>query len=110
MVQAETVGAVCVIRVDAVRLDSPVGTVIRNTIASRLQPESKFVIDLAKVKLVDSGGLGSLVAALKTVNGQQAKLVLSSMQKSVKLMFELSRMDRQFALADDLDAALATLA
>lgn len=110
MVQAETIGDVCVIRVNAVRLDSPVGTVIRNTIASRLEDHRKFVLDMSQIKLVDSGGLGSLVAALKTVSGQNARFLLSGMQKSVRLMFELSRMDRQFTLVEDVPAALAALA
>lgn len=106
MVSLEEVDGVCVLKVDVVRLDSAVGTVIRNTVLSRLETHSKFVLNMADVKLVDSGGLGSLVAVLKNVSSQQSQLILVAMQKSVRLMFELSRMDKQFKMSEDLNAAL----
>ncbi|NJM32875.1 MAG: STAS domain-containing protein [Limnobacter sp.] len=106
MVSIEESDQVCVIKVDSVRLDSAVGTVIRNSVGSRLESHNKFVLDLTDVKLVDSGGLGSLVAILKNTSANKAHLVLAGMQKSVKLMFELSRMDRQFTLYPDVTSAL----
>ena len=109
MVSIQDIGDVCVFKVNAVRLDSAVGTVIRNSIVSRLETQTKFVLDLSEVKLVDSGGLGSLVAVLKNASSQKAKFVLAGMQKSVKLMFELSRMDRQFTLYPDVNAAVEGL-
>lgn len=109
MISINDIDDVCVMKVDAVRLDSAVGTVIRNSIVSRLETQNKFVVDLSQVKLVDSGGLGSLVAILKNTASHEAKFGLASMQKSVRLMFELSRMDRQFKLYDNVDAACAAM-
>lgn len=105
MISINDVGDVCVLKVDAVRLDSAVGTVIRNSIISKLETQSKFVVDLSQVKLVDSGGLGSLVAILKNTTSHGGQFSLCSMQKSVRLMFELSRMDRQFMLYENVDLA-----
>lgn len=107
MVSTEDIGDVCVLRVEAVRLDSAVGTIIRNAVVSKLETNKKFALDIAAVKLVDSGGLGSLVALLKNISNNQGKLVLVGMNKSVRMMFELSRMDRQFSLSDDMPKALA---
>lgn len=109
MVSTEEVGDVFVLRVEAVRLDSAVGTIVRNSVVPRLESGNKFVVDIAQVKLVDSGGLGSLVALLKNITNHQGRLVLVGMNKSVRMMFELSRMDRQFSLQDDLSKALAFL-
>ena len=106
MVSTEDIGDVCVLRIDSVRLDSAVGTIIRNEVVSRIEADKKFVLDITAVKLVDSGGLGSLVALLKSISNNQAKLVLVGMNKSVRMMFELSRMDRQFVLVDDMPKAL----
>ncbi len=106
MVSVEDIGDVCVLRVEAVRLDSAVGTIIRNAVLSRVEVGKKFVLNIDSVKLVDSGGLGSLVALLKSISNNQAKLVLVGMNKSVRMMFELSRMDRQFVLTDDMPKAL----
>lgn len=105
MVSIEDIGDVCVLRVDAVRLDSAVGTIIRNAVVSKIETSKKFALDIAAVKLVDSGGLGSLVALLKNISNNQGKLVLVGMNKSVRMMFELSRMDRQFSLVDDMPKA-----
>lgn len=106
MVSTEQIGDVCVLRVEAVRLDSAVGTIIRNAVVSKLETTKKFALDIAAVKLVDSGGLGSLVALLKNITNNHGKLVLVGMNKSVRMMFELSRMDRQFSLIDDMPKAL----
>ena len=64
MVSTEELGDVFVLRVEAVRLDSAVGTIIRNAVVSKLENTKKFAVDIGNVKLVDSGGLGSLVAFL----------------------------------------------
>lgn len=109
MVSTEEVGDIFVLRVDAVRLDSAVGTIIRNAVVSKLDATRKFALDISVVKLVDSGGLGSLVALLKNITNHQGKLALVGMNKSVRMMFELSRMDRQFSLLDDMPKAVAFL-
>lgn len=109
MISIQDIDDVCVLKVNASRLDSAVGTVIRNAVATRCEDQRKFVLDLSEVKLVDSGGLGSMVAILKNAARQEARFVLSGMQRSVRLMFELSRMDRQFTLYEDVDQAVQGL-
>lgn len=109
MISTEDINGVLVVRVDAVRLDSAVGTIIRNAVIAKIEGQNKVAIDISSVKLVDSGGLGSLVALLKNVMSHKGKLALVGMHKSVRMMFELSRMDRQFLMVDDLGQALAQL-
>jgi anti-sigma B factor antagonist len=109
VVSTEDIGDVCVLRVDAVRLDSAVGTIIRNAVVSKIESSKNFALDISAVKLVDSGGLGSLVALLKNISNAQGRLVLVGMNKSVRMMFELSRMDRQFSLVDDMPKAILIL-
>ena len=107
MVSTEEVGDIFLLRVDAVRLDSAVGTIIRNTVVSKLDTTRKFALDIGAVKLVDSGGLGSLVALLKNITNHQGKLAVVGMNKSVRMMFELSRMDRGGVRADQCRARRA---
>lgn len=109
MISTEDLGDVVVLKVEAVRLDSAVGTLLRNTVVPLLDSKRKFALDIAAVKLVDSGGLGSLVALLKNITNHQGKLVLVGMNKPVRMMFELSRMDRQFSLLDDMPKAIDLL-
>jgi anti-sigma B factor antagonist len=110
MVSIKEIGGVLVLYVEAVRLDGAVGAVLRNTVASKIDSRKKIAIDIGGVKLVDSGGLGSLVALLKSITSNQGKLVLVGMHKSVRVMFELSRMDRQFVLVEELTDAVNQLA
>lgn len=109
MISTEELGDVYVLRVEAVRLDSAVGTIIRNAVVSKMDNTKKFAVDISNVKLVDSGGLGSLVALLKNITNHQGKLALVGMNKSVRMMFELSRMDRQFSLVEDMPKAITFL-
>lgn len=109
MISSRDEGQTCVFKVDSVKFDSAVGAVLRNAIASRLETNRQFVLDMAEVKLVDSGGLGALVAVLKNAKKNEAKFALVNLQKSVKLMLELSRMDRQFDIHPDLQTAIEKL-
>lgn len=109
MLSVEENQEICILTIDAPRFDSAVGTLIRNAVMSRLDTMTRFVVDMSKVKLVDSGGLGSLVVILKNATSNKAELYLAGMQKPVRLMFELSRMDRQFNLFDDVKSACESL-
>jgi anti-anti-sigma factor len=54
------------------------------------------LIDLADVTFMDSSGLSALVSALKMVRTAGGKLYLCSINEQVKMVFELTRMDRVF--------------
>ncbi len=61
------------------------------------------LIDLKDVTFMDSSGLSALVSALKTVRTAGGKLYLSSINEQVKMVFELTRMDRVFETFADQD-------
>ncbi len=54
------------------------------------------LIDLKEVTFVDSSGLGALVSALKTVRSSGGKLCICSINEHVRMLFELTSMDRVF--------------
>jgi len=54
------------------------------------------LIDLQSVTFMDSSGLSSLVSALKAVRTAGGKLYLCSINDQVKMVFQLTRMDRVF--------------
>lgn len=54
------------------------------------------LIDLKDVTFVDSSGLGALVSALKTVRSAGGKLCICSINEQVRMLFELTSMDRVF--------------
>ncbi|ARV61288.1 sulfate transporter [Nostocales cyanobacterium HT-58-2] len=54
------------------------------------------LIDLQDVKFIDSSGLGALVSVAKSVRNAGRKLYVCSINDQVKMLFELTKMDRIF--------------
>src|SRR3989442_11397499 len=63
----------------------------------------RFVIDLVGVSVVDSSGLSTLVRFFKRVRSGGGRLRLVGLQRPVRRVFELTRLDRAF----DIDGAVA---
>lgn len=61
------------------------------------------LVDLQDVKFIDSSGLGALVSAMKMVRSAGGKLFVCSINDQVKMIFELTRMDRVFDKFADRD-------
>lgn len=59
------------------------------------------LLDLQDIKFMDSSGLGALVSAMKTVKTAGGKLCLCSVKDQVRMIFELTRMDRVFESFSD---------
>lgn len=56
------------------------------------------LIDFQDVTFMDSSGLGALVLALKTVRAAGGKLYICSVNEQIKMLFELTSMDRVFEI------------
>jgi len=61
-----------------------------------LETHSKLVIDLGRLRFVDSSGLGAFISCLRKLNAKGGDLKLCGMQKPVRAVFELVRMHRIF--------------
>jgi anti-anti-sigma factor len=57
-----------------------------------------LMVDMEKVEFIDSQGLQKLVAALRLMTSQKSNLLLCSQQPSVRLVFEITRIDQLFAV------------
>ena len=68
--------------------------------------ERKFVIDFANTGYIDSSGLGVLVSLSKKIREQGGELRLSSLNEDLRTLFELTKLDTLFRIADDKDQAL----
>lgn len=65
-----------------------------------------LLIDLEKITFVDSSGLGILVVVLKKVRASNRKMYVCSINEQVKMLFELTSMDRVFEVLPNRDAFL----
>jgi anti-sigma B factor antagonist len=57
-----------------------------------------IVIDFQDVSFMDSSGLGALVLSLKTIRSAGIQLYLCSINEQIKMLFELTSMDRVFEI------------
>jgi len=64
------------------------------------------VVDLQKVGMLDSAGLGLLISFLKQVSERGGELHLSGLQKRVGLVFDITRTRRIFGIYDTVQDAV----
>jgi len=67
----------------------------------------KFVIDFTRTGYIDSSGLGVLVSLSKKIREQGGDLRLAGLNEDLQTLFELTKLDTLFNIADSRDAALA---
>lgn len=78
-------------------LDGTKATQFRQDISEIVSAGTKIVlIDFQDVTFMDSSGLGALVLALKTVRAAGSMLVVCSINEQIRILFELTSMDRVF--------------
>ncbi len=74
------------------------------------QGNNKIVVNLVEVNFIDSSGLASLVQGMKHCRSAGGDLYLCELRQPVRVIFELTRLDRAFAVFDGETEALAAFA
>ncbi|QYO67107.1 STAS domain-containing protein [Leptolyngbya sp. 7M] len=83
-------------------LDSTKTQELRDRVDQGIEQGAKIIlVDLKDVTFMDSSGLGALVTALKTVRSEGGKLCVCSVNDQVRILFELTSMDRIFEIFRD---------
>ena len=67
-----------------------------------------LVIDLSKVPMVDSSGIGSLIRCHSAVNANGGKVKLAGVNDVVRQSFKTTRLDKVFEFYADESTALAS--
>ena len=81
------------------RLDINNAAKLRKQVAEIINNKPNLLlVDLKNVSFMDSSGLGALVAALKTVRGIGADMVLCSPNEQVSMLLELTSMSKIFKI------------
>ena len=88
------------------RLDLQGGAVLLQQIAA-IEPEqdSLWLIDMAHVEFIDSAGRLALVEALNLAQCSNCPLLICHLRPSVRLIFELTQLDRIFEIVDSSTVA-----
>lgn len=85
------------------RLDAHNSSALKDAILHVIeQGETQIVVQLDKVRFIDSSGLGALLSGYKNAAAKSGKLILVSVQPQVLSMFELTRLNHIFEIYTDL--------
>ena len=68
---------------------------------------TRLIIDLAGSPRVTSPGIGNIVALTADANTNSSRVVLCNIQPYVAMVIGITKLDRFFTIASDLDAAIA---
>lgn len=92
-------------------LDGTRATEFRKEISEYVENGAKVIlIDFKDVTFMDSSGLGALVLSLKTVRAANTQMCLCSINEQIKMLFELTSMDRVFDIYPNREAFEAAIA
>jgi len=90
------------------RLDVAGAPALKDAVSQAMKNgKPRLVIDLEGVSFVDSSGLGSVVAALKQVRSSQGDLRLAAPNQQVRVVLELTTLDRVFPYYATVEEALS---
>ncbi|MDB9303412.1 STAS domain-containing protein [Nodularia spumigena CS-591/12] len=95
-------------QVKVVKLSGIVNTTsteeLRQHITDLLESDAKIVlVDCQDVSFMDSSALGALVLAFKTLRAAETRLVLCSINEQVRILLELTGMDKVFEIFANQD-------
>lgn len=78
-------------------LDGIRGNELRREVSTIMDKGTNILLlDLKNVKFIDSSGLGALVSAMQIVRKTDGQLFICSINDQVKMLFQLTKMDRIF--------------
>lgn len=88
------------------RLDGPNPAILKKKLGEQLNRCNRIIIDMSQVSFIDSSGLGALVGGLKRAVSRKGDIRLVSPTKEVKILMELTRVDRVFHVYSSQELAL----
>ncbi|HPR64329.1 MAG TPA: STAS domain-containing protein [Thermoanaerobaculia bacterium] len=108
-IRIEEQGNVSVIRLDG-KLTTGSGDVsLRQTIKDLLDKDRKSIlIDMARVKNIDSGGIGEMVSSYTTAKNRGAALKLLNMPERAMAIFHMTQLITVFEVYEDEKEALTS--
>jgi len=71
-------------------------------------PDARIVLDMGRLKFMDSSGIGALVACANELNLLHGSLKLCNVTKQVRNLFELVRVERFFEVFENREEAVSS--
>ena len=95
-IAVEELGNIAVVLLPVDELDASNAAEFKRDMAPILDAHGRLVIDLTRLRFIDSSGLGAMLSCLRHLSTKGGDLKLCGMSKPVRATFELVRMHRIF--------------
>lgn len=99
---------IAIVTINAETLTADVSQPIRRDLLAALDGESKVILDLGKVNVIDSSGLGVLVVTLKHLKSNDGDLRLCNLTSRVESLLETVRLNLVFQTHETAEDAVAS--
>lgn len=73
----------------------------------RTEQSGGLMVDMSQVESLDSAGLVSLISVLRLARDLSKRFCLCSVPPSIRMVFELTQLDRVFELVEETPAQVA---
>lgn len=80
-----------------------------NDIALSANSPKYLLVNLQDISFMDSSGLGALVSALKLIRNSNGEMIICAANDQVKMLFELTSMNKIFKIYPTIDEFNATI-
>ena len=99
-------GEYLVVTVNAARVDASAALKFKDSMNAIDESNSKILLNLEHVELIDSSGLDAVVSVMKHL-GKGRKMDLFALTPTVEKVFRLTRMDSIFSIYATLEQAVS---
>lgn len=107
MVKSYKVGSVVVIELEGNIIGSPESVEINKTFTQHIEDGNlHFVVDVSKVNIINSSGLGILISGWTAIRKKNGTLKVAGANKQIQQLFKITKFDTIFELIDTLENAL----
>lgn len=86
------------------RFDAQETAIVRTELSKAAAKNPHVAVNLDGVKFIDSSGLAALVQGMKRCRKNHGDLYLYNLKQNVRIIFELTRLDKAFSIYTDEDA------
>ena len=109
-VAVEKFTGVAVVAVPVEELDASNVAEFKRDMEPILQAQAELVLDLSRLRFVDSSGMGAILSCLRQLTARGGDLKLCGMTRQVRTVFELVRMHRVFDIYATQEEAVRAFA
>lgn len=87
------------------RLDAHEAPKLTEALSDLAETTNRTVLDLSNVHFIDSTGLATIVKEAKNYRANGGDITLCGLQKPVKIIFEITHLDKVLSIVDALEEA-----